>query len=72
MNSFKHLSIGVYDVVHWYQRTINNLLTTLAHTQWDYNTSVEEVMSGLHHLVASGKVLYLVSEVRVWKMSKRG
>lgn len=28
---------------------------------WDWNTSVEEVMNGLHHLVAQGKVLYLVS-----------
>lgn len=27
---------------------------------WDWNTSVEEVMNGLHHLVAQGKVLYLV------------
>ncbi len=51
---------------------MNNLLTILAHTQWDYDTSVEEVMSGLHHLVASGKVLYLVSGVRVRKASKRG
>lgn len=29
--------------------------------QWDWNTSIEEVMDGLHHLVAQGKVLYLVS-----------
>ena len=28
---------------------------------WDYACSVEEVMNGLHHLVAQGKVLYLVS-----------
>lgn len=27
---------------------------------WDYNTSVEEVMDGLHNLVVQGKVLYLV------------
>ncbi|PSR75675.1 hypothetical protein PHLCEN_2v8966 [Hermanssonia centrifuga] len=27
---------------------------------WDYNTSVEEVMNGLHNLVVQGKVLYLV------------
>lgn len=27
---------------------------------WDYTTSVEEVMNGLHNLVAQGKVLYLV------------
>lgn len=28
---------------------------------WDYTSSVEEIMNGLHHLVAQGKVLYLVS-----------
>lgn len=28
---------------------------------WDYTSSVEEVMNGLHTLVALGKVLYLVS-----------
>jgi aryl-alcohol dehydrogenase-like predicted oxidoreductase len=28
---------------------------------WDYNTSVKEVMDGLHNLVVQGKVLYLVS-----------
>jgi aryl-alcohol dehydrogenase-like predicted oxidoreductase len=27
---------------------------------WDYDTSVEEVMNGLHNLVVQGKVLYLV------------
>lgn len=27
---------------------------------WDYTTSIEEVMNGLHNLVAQGKVLYLV------------
>ncbi|KAL1938979.1 hypothetical protein VTO73DRAFT_11132 [Trametes versicolor] len=38
---------------------------------WDYNTSVEEVMSGLHHLVASGKVLYLgISDTPAWVVSK--
>jgi aryl-alcohol dehydrogenase-like predicted oxidoreductase len=28
---------------------------------WDYTASIDEVMNGLHNLVASGKVLYLVS-----------
>lgn len=27
---------------------------------WDYDTSVEEIMDGLHNLVVQGKVLYLV------------
>ena len=28
---------------------------------WDYTTSVEEVMNGLHRLVVSGQVLYFAS-----------
>lgn len=32
---------------------------------WDYATSVEEIMDGLHNLVAQGKVLYLVSSIVV-------
>jgi hypothetical protein len=27
---------------------------------WDYETGIEDVMTNLHNLVASGKVLYLV------------
>ena len=27
---------------------------------WDWTTSVEEMMNGLHTLIAQGKVLYLV------------
>jgi len=38
---------------------------------WDYTTSVEEVMDGLHHLVASGKVLYLgISDTPAWVVAK--
>ena len=32
---------------------------------WDYSTPIEEVMNGLHNLVAQGKVLYLVRKVRI-------
>ncbi|TCD63450.1 hypothetical protein EIP91_005391 [Steccherinum ochraceum] len=44
--SLKKLRTSYIDIlyVHW----------------WDWATSVEEVMNGLHHLVAQGKVLYLV------------
>jgi aryl-alcohol dehydrogenase-like predicted oxidoreductase len=44
--SLKNLRTSYIDIfyVHW----------------WDYNTSVEEVMNGLHNLVTQGKVLYLV------------
>ena len=39
-------------------------------TQWDYTTSVEEVMNGLHALVMSGKVLYLgISDTPAWIVS---
>ena len=46
--SLKKLRTSYIDIlyVHW----------------WDWDTSVEEVMNGLHHLVALGKVLYLVSQ----------
>ena len=38
---------------------------------WDYATSVEEVMNGLHNLVAAGKVLYLgVSDTPAWVVAK--
>ncbi|KAL0564242.1 putative aryl-alcohol dehydrogenase aad14 [Marasmius crinis-equi] len=34
---------------------------------WDYDTSVEEIMDGLHNLVAQGKVLYLgISDTPAW------
>ncbi|KAI0077418.1 Aldo/keto reductase [Panus rudis PR-1116 ss-1] len=38
---------------------------------WDYTTDVEEVMDGLHHLVAQGKVLYLgISDTPAWIVAK--
>ncbi|KAK7687674.1 hypothetical protein QCA50_008889 [Cerrena zonata] len=38
---------------------------------WDYATSIEEVMNGLHNLVIQGKVLYLgVSDTPAWVVSK--
>jgi len=52
-NSLKSLRTSYVDIlyVHW----------------WDFNTSVEEVMNGLHHLVAAGKVLYLgISDTPAW------
>jgi len=55
--SLKKLRTSYIDIlyVHW----------------WDYETSVEEVMNSLHHLVASGKVLYLgISDTPAWVVSK--
>ncbi|EED77078.1 predicted protein [Postia placenta Mad-698-R] len=38
---------------------------------WDLHTSMEEVMDGLHNLVAEGKVLYLgVSDTPAWLVVK--
>ncbi|KAI0684060.1 Aldo/keto reductase [Cytidiella melzeri] len=38
---------------------------------WDYDTSIEEVMNGLHNLVVQGKVLYLgISDTPAWIVSK--
>ena len=40
-------------------------------TQWDWDSGVEEVMNGLHHLVVQGKVLYLgISDTPAWIVSK--
>ncbi|KAI0709660.1 Aldo/keto reductase [Cerioporus squamosus] len=55
--SLKRLRTDYIDIfyVHW----------------WDYMTSVEEVMNGLHALVLSGKVLYLgVSDTPAWIVSQ--
>ena len=38
---------------------------------WDFTTSIPEVMQSLHHMVASGKVLYLgISDTPAWIVSK--
>lgn len=38
---------------------------------WDFTTSIPEIMKALHHLVASGKVLYLgISDTPAWVVSK--
>ncbi|KAG1885014.1 NADP-dependent oxidoreductase domain-containing protein [Suillus subluteus] len=55
--SLKNLRTSYIDIlyVHW----------------WDWDTSVEEVMNGLHILVQQGKVLYLgISDSPAWVVSK--
>ncbi|EEB89611.1 hypothetical protein MPER_12269 [Moniliophthora perniciosa FA553] len=38
---------------------------------WDFDTSVKEVMDNLHHLVASGKVIYLgISNAPAWVVAQ--
>nr|POE53363.1 norsolorinic acid reductase a [Quercus suber] len=56
-HSLKKLQTSYIDLlyVHW----------------WDYTTSIPELMNSLHHLVASGKVLYLgVSDTPAWVVVK--
>ncbi|KLO11194.1 Aldo/keto reductase [Schizopora paradoxa] len=55
--SLKKLRTSYIDIlyVHW----------------WDYETSVKEVMDGLHNLVIQGKVLYLgISDTPAWVVAK--
>ncbi|KAJ3756143.1 NADP-dependent oxidoreductase domain-containing protein [Lentinula raphanica] len=55
--SLKKLRTSYIDIlyVHW----------------WDYDTSIKEVMDGLHKLVMQGKVLYLgVSDTPAWVVSQ--
>ncbi|KAI1781980.1 aryl-alcohol dehydrogenase [NADP+] [Ganoderma leucocontextum] len=55
--SLKNLRTSYIDIlyIHW----------------WDYQTSVEEVMNGLHGLVMAGKVLYLgISDAPAWIVSR--
>ncbi|KAL1948551.1 hypothetical protein VTO73DRAFT_12626 [Trametes versicolor] len=55
--SLKNLRTSYIDIlyVHW----------------WDYKTSIEEVVNGLHNLVVAGKVLYLgISDAPAWVVSQ--
>ncbi|KAI0342525.1 Aldo/keto reductase [Trametopsis cervina] len=55
--SLKKLRTNYVDIlyVHW----------------WDYATSIEEVVNGLHNLVVQGKVLYLgISDTPAWVVAK--
>ncbi|KAK7682675.1 hypothetical protein QCA50_014058 [Cerrena zonata] len=56
-SSLKNLRTNYIDIlyVHW----------------WDFVTSIEEVMNGLHNLVVQGKVLYLgISDTPAWVVSR--
>ena len=62
--SLKKLRTSYIDIlyVHWVRVVYNNTVYVFTPLwQWDYQTSVEEVMNGLHGLVMAGKVFYLVS-----------
>lgn len=46
-----------------------NYLDILYVHYWDLHTSYEEVMDGLHQLVLAGKVLYLVRQTSLLRVS---
>ncbi|KAI0822230.1 Aldo/keto reductase [Trametes gibbosa] len=67
-NSLKSLHISI-------EQSLKNLRTSyidiLYVHWWDWATSIEEVMNGLHNIVASGKVLYLgISDTPAWVVSQ--
>ncbi|KAF4598933.1 NADP-dependent oxidoreductase domain superfamily protein [Pleurotus pulmonarius] len=67
-NSVKSLRVSVEGSLKKLRTTYIDIL--YVHF-WDYATSVEEVMDGLHHLVAQGKVLYLgISDAPAWVVMK--
>jgi aryl-alcohol dehydrogenase-like predicted oxidoreductase len=58
-NNAKAMKLGIEDSLRRLRTTYVDIFYV---HYWDLHTSVEEIMDGLHHLVAAGKVLYLVSE----------
>ena len=56
-NSIKSMHVSVEASL---QKLRTNYIDILYVHWWDFVTSVEEVMNGLHNLVTQGKVLYLV------------
>ncbi|KAG6376939.1 NADP-dependent oxidoreductase domain-containing protein [Boletus reticuloceps] len=67
-NSIKSMHVSL-------EASLKNLRTTYVDIfylhWWDWETSIEEVMNGLHTLVQQGKVLYLgVSDTPAWIVSQ--
>ncbi|KAI8981353.1 Aldo/keto reductase [Trametes punicea] len=66
-NNMKNLHISVEASLKKLRTTYIDLLYV---HWWDYTCSIEEIMNGLHHLVAAGKVLYLgISDTPAWIVS---
>ena len=57
-NNMKNMLISVDQSL---KKLHTNYIDILYIHWWDWETSIEELMNGLHNLVAQGKVLYLVS-----------
>ncbi|KAJ7919009.1 Aldo/keto reductase [Mycena leptocephala] len=67
-NSLKSLHVSVEASLQKLRTTYIDILYV---HWWDWDTSVEEVMNGLHNLVVQGKVLYLgISDTPAWVVSQ--
>ncbi|KAI0365742.1 aryl-alcohol dehydrogenase [Pilatotrama ljubarskyi] len=67
-NNLKSMHISVEQSL---QKLRTSYIDILYVHWWDWDTSIEEVMNGLHNLVVSGKVLYLgVSDTPAWIVSR--
>ncbi|EMD37577.1 hypothetical protein CERSUDRAFT_154285 [Gelatoporia subvermispora B] len=67
-NNVKSMHISVEDSLRKLRTSYIDILYV---HWWDWDTSVEEVMNGLHNLVVQGKVLYLgVSDTPAWVVVK--
>ncbi|KAL0572260.1 putative aryl-alcohol dehydrogenase aad14 [Marasmius crinis-equi] len=67
-NSIKSMYLSVEDSL---KKLRTSYIDILYVHWWDWDTSVEEVMDGLHHLVAQRKVLYLgISDTPAWVVAQ--
>ncbi|KZP16089.1 arylalcohol dehydrogenase [Athelia psychrophila] len=67
-NSVKSMNVSVNASLKKLRTTYIDILYV---HYWDYVTSIEEVMNGLHTLVTAGKVLYLgISDTPAWIVSQ--
>ncbi|GJE97128.1 aryl-alcohol dehydrogenase [Phanerochaete sordida] len=67
-NNTKSMHVSVHDSL---RKLRTDYIDILYVHWWDYTTSVEEVMDGLHALVMQGKVLYLgISDTPAWVVTQ--
>ncbi|KAJ8094770.1 putative aryl-alcohol dehydrogenase aad14 [Marasmius tenuissimus] len=67
-NNLKSMNLSVNDSL---RRLLTGYIDLLYVHWWDWDTSIEEVMDGLHNLVVQGKVLYLgASSMLAWLVAK--
>ncbi|KAI0708698.1 Aldo/keto reductase [Earliella scabrosa] len=67
-NNLKAMHLSVEESL---RKLRTNYIDILYVHWWDWDTSLEEVMNGLHNLVTSGKVLYLgISDTPAWIVAK--